>query len=445
MASLKNPIIPKIFLQAHELMIQGFAFDQRGQLSDARDSYMQATRLYAPLFKRFPQAAYPDMWRREASLCLSRAKQISMHQSKGKTPHLQGVSSRPDHEQQEEDLKSSLRRTRVTPNPNLSWSDLFGLDQVVREVKEVVIRPLEHPELLEGRLRAPRALLFFGSPGCGKTQLLRVLASEVHSLGVSVFSVSAAQLYSKWLGESQKKIRALFEVSWEAAPSIIYIDEFDGMFSSPARQTGKGQSTTASMIGFQMQIELMQYMDGLQTPQINQTVLIAATNYPWHIQQAQLRRFDRILYVHPPPTSVIRTLLDHLLEGIDHTMTSDDLQRLSLNFKGYTPAEIKKVCERARFRTYDTGSTPQSLEYADFHECLLTVPPMLQRLKTEEGVGTLRFRDFNKKYGCPRIKYPVEPWEKLDYDPFDDMELKASGVASEINYRESLRSEDAAS
>ncbi len=137
------------------------------------------------------------MWRREATLCLARAKQISMHQTKEKAPHLKGVSSQPDHEQQEEDLKSSLHRTRVTPNPNLCWSDLFGLDQVVKEVKEVVIRPLQHPELLEGRLRAPRALLLFGSPGCGKTQLLRILASEVHHFGVDVFSVTTAQLYSQ--------------------------------------------------------------------------------------------------------------------------------------------------------------------------------------------------------------------------------------------------------
>jgi SpoVK/Ycf46/Vps4 family AAA+-type ATPase len=441
----EKPVIPKVFLQAHELMLEAFAYDQQGQLSDAYDLYMQVVRLYVPLFKRFPQTAFLKLFLRGTRLCFSRAKQISAYLSNGKISRSQGAVRRPDHEQQEEALKASMRRTRVVPDLNLTWSDLFGLNQVVKEVKEVVIHPLHYPELLEGRIRVPRSILLFGSPGCGKTELLRVLASVAHHFGVSVFSVTAAQLYSKFVGESQKKVRALFDVSREAAPSIIYIDEFDGMFSSPARQTGTAQrapSTTASMIGFQMQIELMQYMDGLQTPRKNQTVLIAATNFPWHIQHAQLRRFDRILYVHPPTTSVIRKMLDHLLEGIDHTMKSDDLHRLSLNFKGYTPAEIKKVCERARLCTYDTGSTPRSLEYTDFHESLLTVSPMLLKLKTEEGVGTLLFRDFNKRYGIPRIKYPLEPWEKLDYDPSDDVELKMSGVASEIKYRESLRAED---
>jgi AAA+ superfamily predicted ATPase len=441
----ENPVLPKVFLQAHELMLKAFALDQQGQLKEAHDSYTQATRLFAPLFKKFPHTAFLKVWVTEARLCFSRKNQIHAFLSNGKAAHFRGRSGQPEFVQQEEDLKASMRRTRVEPDLNLSWADLFGLDQAVKEVKEVVLRPLRYHELLEGRIRIPRSILLFGSPGCGKTELLRVLASVAYHFGVSVFSVTAAQLYSKFVGESQKKVRALFEVSWEAAPAIIYIDEFDGMFSSPARQTGTVQrvpSTTASMIGFQMQIELMQYMDGLQTPQKNQTVLIAATNFPWHIQHAQLRRFDRILYVHPPTTSVIRKMLDHLLVGIDHTITSDELHRLSLNFKGYTPAEIKKVCERARLGTYDTGTTPRSLEYADFHEPLLTVSPMLLRLKTEEGVGTLRFRDFNKKYGIPRIRYPLEPWEKLDYDPSDDVELKISGVASEIKYRESLRSED---
>lgn len=442
---MASSTLPKIYLQAHELMIQAFSYDQRGHFSDARDSYMQATRLFAPLLKRLPQTAFADMWVQEARLCLSRAKQISLLQAKGKNPHLNGVSGKPDSELQQEELKASLRRCRVIPNPNLSWSDIFGLDQVVKEIQDLVILPLQHPELLEGRLKAPRALLLFGSPGCGKTQLLRVLASVVRPWNVSVFSVSAAHLLSKWLGESQKRIRALFEVSWEAAPSIIFIDEFDGMFSSPSQKTGRFQkplSSTASMTAIQMQTELMQYMDGIPTPAVNQTVFIAAINFPWHIQHAQRRRFDRRLYVHPPNSKVILKLLTYLLQEVDHSLTANDLHRLSLNFKGYTPDEIKKVCEVTRLRAYDTASTPRSLEYSDFNEGLLIVPPMLLKLKRGEGVGTLRFRDFNAKFGSPRIKYPLESWEKLDYDPSDDIELKMTGVASEIKYRESLRNDN---
>ena len=146
MASSQKLFLPKVFLQAHELMLNAFAFDQQGQVTEAHDSYMQATRLYAPLFKKFPHAAYPEIWRRGAELCLSRAKQIFTYQSKGKQPHLRGVARKPAYEAQEEDLKASLRRTRVIPDRNLRWSkDLLGLEQAKKEVEKVVLLPLLHP------------------------------------------------------------------------------------------------------------------------------------------------------------------------------------------------------------------------------------------------------------------------------------------------------------
>ena len=149
----ENPVLPKVFLQAHELMLNAFAFDLKRQVSEAHDLYMQATKLYAILFKKFPHVAYPDIWRRGAGLYFSRAKQIFAYQAKGKLPHLKGVASKSNSIDQEEDLKESLWRTRITPDPKLRWSDLFGLDQAKKEVEKVVLLPLHHPELLEGRLR----------------------------------------------------------------------------------------------------------------------------------------------------------------------------------------------------------------------------------------------------------------------------------------------------
>lgn len=433
--------IPKVVFQAHELTLRAWAFDQRGEYSHARNYYVQATRLFTSIFMKFPHTIYLPIWKNEAQLCLSRIIQIRLLRKKEKLPLPTRSSPEFPHHQQQHELEESMHRCQLTPNPNLNWSHVFGLDQVVQEIKKVVFPPLRHPELLQGNIKCPRSVLLFGPPGCGKTLILFVLAAEA---GIPVFSVSAANLLSMWQGESQKKIRALFEAAWAKAPSIIFIDEFDGMFSSPSQKSGlfrRPQASTPSITAMQIQKELQQYMDGIKTPSINQTVTIAATNFPWHIQHSQLRRFDRILYVHPPTSQTIHRLLTHFLNGVDHTLTADDLYLLSLKLKGYTPDEIKKVCEEARLRMYDTNP-PRVLKRTDIDECLTLVEPMLLQSKNEEGVGTRRFREWNVEFGRPHIKYPLEAWEKQDYTPKDDPTLNMLGIGTEMEYRRSLRNDD---
>lgn len=409
--------IPKIYFQAQELMLRAFAFDQQGQFADARDFYMQASRLFALLFKKFPQAPMLPQWQKMAQLCLSRAKQLRLLRSKEKLSPPHDVSRESSHQLQQQELEAIIYDRRLTPNPNLSWNNVFGLDQAIKVFQESIQLPLQRGELLEGDITAPRALLLFGPPGCGKTLLLAVLCSEAD---IAVFDISAATLFSKWQGETQKMVRALYTVSWREAPSIIFIDEFDGLFSSQLK--GNPQ---ASITAIQLQKELLQYMDGVKTPEINQTVLVAATNFPRSIQPSLLRRFDRILYIHPPDSNTIRALLEHLLRGIDHALTSYDVQRLSMLFRGYTPDEIKKVCEAALLRTYadlrlsptkyHPTHPPRPLQSLDIEACLPLVEPMLKLMKDIEGVSTLRFRKWNRQFGRPHISYPMEPWEKEDY------------------------------
>jgi SpoVK/Ycf46/Vps4 family AAA+-type ATPase len=358
-------------------------------------------------------------WQKMAQLCLSRAKQLRLLRSKEKGSPPPDVFRESIHKLQQQELEAIIYDHRLTPNPILGWDNVFGLDQVVKVFQELIQLPLQRLELLEGDITAPRAILLFGPPGCGKSLLLAVLCSEAD---ITVFDISAATLISKWQGETQKMVRALYTVSWREAPSIIFIDEFDGLFSSPSQLKGNPQ---ASITAIQLQKELLQYMDGVKTPEVNQTVLVAATNFPRSIQPSLLRRFDRILYVHPPDSNTIRALLEHLLRGIDHTLTSYDLQRLSMLFRGYTPDEIKKVCEAARLCTYadlrlsptkyHPSHPPRALQSSDIEACLPLVEPMLKHLKDIEGVSTLRFRNWNRQFGRPHITYPLESWEKEDY------------------------------
>ena len=132
-------------------------------------------------------------------------------------------------------MRERILRCRVTPDPNLSRKDLFGHDEAYDEILRTIFLPLKYPHIYQLGLNIPRSVLLFGPPGCGKSYLVRVLASDV---SLDMFNVSAGVLMSKWFGESQKMIRIMFETVWEHAPSVLFIDEFDSIFgrrTSPKR------------------------------------------------------------------------------------------------------------------------------------------------------------------------------------------------------------------
>jgi spastin len=292
----------------------------------------------------------------------------------------------------------------------------------MEELNDAVFLPLRHPELLRGNIRTPRNVLLFGPPGCGKSHLVRVLTSVA---GVYTLNVSAASLLSKWFGESQKMIRSLYKVAWSHAPSIIFIDEFDGLFGGSSSSNKEDSEASSTMV--QIQRELQQYMDGIHTPPENPTVTIAATNFPKSLSDPLIRRFDRILYVPPPSPEVIFRLLSYFLEGLPHSLTSTHLQWLAYELRGYTPSEVRKVCEAARLRPYkevrskitSSQGSIRSLSLNDFKASIRLVKPLLRK-RGRIGVGTIRFREWNDQHGFPAIQYPIQPWERPGFHPSDD-------------------------
>lgn len=413
--SPSKPSLPKNVFHAHELFLRALHFDQQGQVNDARRMYLRTGKIFTALLKKFPDMALVKLWAEEARLALKRIDQLNASHLTPSTRSVKSASSKMSVEQS--DLRQRILRTRLVPNPKLSWADVCGLDRVVQELKDTVLLPLTYPELLQGNITTARNVLLFGPPGCGKSYLVKVLAAESK---ISPFNVSAATLMSKWFGESQKMIRVMYEAAWERAPSIIFIDEFDGLFGGSASSEGSESSATA----IQIQKELQQYMDGFHTPEVNQTVLIAATNFPWHLEDSLLRRFDRILYVPPPTPEVIAALLQHLLKGISHSLSPIQIQWLAHELRGRTPSEIRKICEAARLRPYKEQriyptSRIRPLNLQDIKVCIPWGKAMMEA-RGKKGVGTIHFLEWNVEKGFPSIAYPIQPWERPGYHPSDD-------------------------
>jgi spastin len=193
------------------------------------------------------------------------------------------------------------------------------------------------PDLFTG-LRAPSCgLLLYGPPGTGKTLLAKAVACESRA---TFFSISAASLTSKWMGESEKLVRALFRVAEARAPSIIFIDEIDSILG--ARSSGEHESSR------RLKTEVMVRLDGITAPSAGRVVVLAATNRPQELDDAVIRRLPRRIYV-PLPDVAGRTALLRRLLGADaaFALPPAELARLVEQTEGYSGSDLTALCREA--------------------------------------------------------------------------------------------------
>lgn len=220
----------------------------------------------------------------------------------------------------------------VVHGDEVHWSDVAGLEVAKKALKEAVVYPFLRPDLFMGLREPARGMLLFGPPGTGKTMLARAVATESKS---TFFAISASSLTSKWLGESEKLVRALFSLAKALAPSIIFVDEIDSLLSSRGGSS-EHESTRRIKTEFLIQwSDLQRAAAGKQQSAKEQAegdasrvLVLAATNTPWAIDEAARRRFVRRQYIPLPEATVrgeqLRTLLGHQ----KHKMTKQDIQVL---------------------------------------------------------------------------------------------------------------------
>ncbi len=220
----------------------------------------------------------------------------------------------------------------VVHGDEVHWDDVAGLDVAKKALKEAVVYPFLRPDLFMGLREPARGMLLFGPPGTGKTMLARAVATESRS---TFFAISASSLTSKWLGESEKLVRALFSLAKALAPSIIFVDEIDSLLSSRGGSS-EHESTRRIKTEFLIQwSDLQRAAAGKQQTDkekqegdASRVLVLAATNMPWAIDEAARRRFVRRQYIPLPEAEVRATQLQTLLGHQKHNLNKQDIQVL---------------------------------------------------------------------------------------------------------------------
>jgi SpoVK/Ycf46/Vps4 family AAA+-type ATPase len=240
--------------------------------------------------------------------------------------------------------KPSSIRAITVEIPKVQWSDIGGMEDVKRELREAIEQPVVQVDLYNQlRLPSPRGILLYGPPGCSKTLTARALATEGQ---MNFLAVKGPELFSKWLGESERALASLFRRARMASPSIIFFDEMDAI----ASRRGSGDSTSSS----RMLSQLLTELDGVSSGGVTRTgktprlVVVGATNRPDLLDPALTRpgRMDRMIYVGPPDLASRERIFDIGLKGRPCEATVDKAT-LARDSEGFSGAEIIAICRDA--------------------------------------------------------------------------------------------------
>jgi transitional endoplasmic reticulum ATPase len=250
--------------------------------------------------------------------------------------------------------------------PTIHWTDIGGLDEVKQDLKEAVEWPMKNPEIFTRLgIKPPKGILLYGPPGCGKTLLARAVATESEA---NFITIKGPEIFSKWVGESEKAIREVFRKARMAAPAVIFFDEIDSL--SPRRGLGFADGGVTERVISQLLTEI----DGIVT--LEDIVVIAATNRPDIVDPAVLRpgRFDRLIYV-PEPDEKSRLQIVKIYTKNMPLAKDVSLEGLNEMTKNYSGADIEALCRESAMYALRRDVNTKEVTMRDFQEAMKRIGP----------------------------------------------------------------------
>ncbi|KAL5218989.1 hypothetical protein ABZP36_019673 [Zizania latifolia] len=282
----------------------------------------------------------------------------------------------------ENEFEKRLLADVIPPDElGVTFEDIGALESVKETLKELVMLPLQRPELFSrGQLMKPcKGILLFGPPGTGKTMLAKAVATEA---GANFINISMSSISSKWFGEGEKFVKAVFSLASKIAPSVIFVDEVDGMLG---RRENPGEHEAMR----KMKNEFMVNWDGLRTKDKERVLVLAATNRPFDLDEAVVRRLPRRLMVNLPDASNRRKILRVILAK-EELADDVDLEAVASLTEGYSGSDLKNLCVTAAHRPIRDILEKEKKERALAEAENRPLPPSF----SSNDVRALRLSDF---------------------------------------------------
>jgi len=319
--------------------IEAVRLDKQGSKGMAITMYQKAIETLLKLVQLYPDYGLNKVYIQRAMAYQERIRAI---QGVGGSFEPQVSEEKPTEEEAatpptEGARKASFDELVLKEKPNVKWEEVVGLEQAKKAIKEAIVYPVQRPDLFP--LGWPRGILLFGPPGCGKTLLAAAVATEIDATFVSV---DAASIMSKWLGEAEKNVAALFgsirKSAMEGRPAIVFIDELDSLI-------GKHSSEVGGEV--RMRNQFLKEMDGVIDKGKNIHVyVIGATNKPWDLDWPFIRRFQKRILVPLPDYNarlrMFKLYTSHLVLAPDM-----DLYGISRMSEGFSGSDIRDVAQSA--------------------------------------------------------------------------------------------------
>ncbi|MBI2547661.1 MAG: CDC48 family AAA ATPase [Candidatus Aenigmarchaeota archaeon] len=265
-------------------------------------------------------------------------------------------------------VEPSAMREVMVEIPKVKWSDIGGLEDVKEQLQEMVEWPLKYPDSFEKMgVTPPRGILLYGPPGTGKTLLAKAVANES---GANFISIKGPEVFSKWVGESERAIRDVFRRARQVAPAIVFLDEIDAI--APKRGMFTGSATTETVVS-----QLLTEMSGLE--ELKGVVVMAATNRPDIVDSALLRpgRFDRMVLI-PAPDAKSRLEIFKV-----HTskmpLKDVDLKELAKKTEGFSGADIEALCREAAMEALRQDRKTKEIKMKHFDTVLTRMSPSITK------------------------------------------------------------------